>query len=160
MLPFSSVCPSYAWAIAYGGWPDDFSLRTSSLVVPACFCGSFLMRRSCVFLLSSCSARGRRLLSLLLGFASVPLPAAPAVFRGVSCHRLPLGGYASFLAPDPCPAPAVELFLWGLRCLWCGACFQPGAVLFLRHLRFAQVTLRGFCLFLAASACPTAALVA
>ena len=31
-------------------------------------------------LLSSCSARGRLLLCLLLGFASVPLPAAPAVF--------------------------------------------------------------------------------
>ena len=72
------------------------------------------MQRSCVFLLSSCSERGRRLLSLLLGFASVPIP---AVFRGVSCRRFPFGGYASFLAPDACPAPAVELCLWGLRCL-------------------------------------------
>ena len=95
-----------------------------------------MMRWSCLFLLSSCSAQGRRLLSLLLGFASVPLPAAPAVFRGVSCRRLPLGGYATFLAPDACPAPAVKLCLWGLRCLLCGACFQPCAVLFLRHLRF------------------------
>ena len=116
VLPVSSVCLSYAWAIACGGWPCRFSLRTSSLVVPACFCGSFLMRRSCVFLLSSCSARGRRLLSLLLGFASVPLPAAPAVFHGVSCRRFPLGGFATFLAPDACPSPAVELCLWGLRC--------------------------------------------
>ena len=135
VLPFSSVCLSYAWAIACGGWPYRFSMRPSSLVVSACFCGSFRMRRSCVFLLSSCSARGRRLLSLLLGFASVPLPAAPAVFRSVSCRRLPLGGYATFLSPDACPAPAVELCLWGLRCLYCGACFQPCAVL-LRRLLF------------------------
>ena len=116
VLPFSSVCLSYSWALACGGWPCSFSLRPSSLVVPACFCGSFLLRRSCVFLLSSCSAWGRRLLSLLLVFASVPLPAAPAVFRCVSCRRLPLGGYAPFLAPDACPAPVVELCLWGLRC--------------------------------------------
>ena len=116
VLPFSSVCLSYAWAIACSGWPYSFSMRPSSLVVPACFCGSFLLWRSCAFLLTCCSARGRRLLSLLLVFASVPLPAAPAVFRGVSCRRLPLGGYAPFLAPDACPAPAVELCLWGLRC--------------------------------------------
>ena len=94
-------------------------------------CGSFLGRQSCVFFLSSCSARGRLLLSLLLEFASVPLPTAPAVFRGVSCHRLPLGGYATFLAPVACPAPAVELYLLGLWCLWCGAWFQPCTVLFL-----------------------------
>ena len=87
-------------------------------------CGSFLGRRSCVFFLSSCSARGRLLLSLLLEFTSVPLPAAPAVFRGVSCRRLPLGGYATFLAPVACPAPAVELCLLGLRCLWCAAWFS------------------------------------
>ena len=31
-----------------------FALRTSSLVVPAVVCGSFLGRRSCVFFLSSC----------------------------------------------------------------------------------------------------------
>ena len=116
VLPFSSVCLSYAWAIACGGWPWSFSLRTSSLVVPACFCVSFLVRQSCVFLLS-CSAQGRHLLSLSLGFDSVPLPATPAVFSGVSCSRLPLGCYATFLAPDACPAPAVELCLWGLRCL-------------------------------------------
>ena len=73
------------------------------------------MRRSCVFFLSSCSARGRILLSLLLEFASVPLPAALAVFRGVSCRRLPVRGYAPFLAPVACPAPAVELCLLGLR---------------------------------------------
>ena len=75
------------------------------------------------------------LLSLLLGtglaiveplavVASVPLPAAPAVFRGVSCHRLPLGGYATFLAPVACPAPAVEHCMLGLRCFWCVAWFS------------------------------------
>ena len=43
-----------------------FSLRTSSLVVPACVCRSFLGWQSCVFSLSSCSAWGRLLLSLFL----------------------------------------------------------------------------------------------
>ena len=54
----------------------------------------------------------------------MPLPAAPAVFHGVSCRRLPLGGYATFLAPVACPAPAVERCLLGLRCLWCVAWFS------------------------------------
>ena len=39
----------------------------------------------------------------------MPLPAAVAVFRGVSCRRLPFGGSATFLSPVACPAPAVEL---------------------------------------------------
>ena len=72
----------------------------------------------------------------LTGVASVPLP---AVFRGVSCRRLPLRGYASFLAPVACPAPALELYLLSLRCLWCGAWFRPCAVLFLRGRRYAQL---------------------
>ena len=91
-------------------------------VVPAWVCRSFLWRQSCVFL--SCSARVRLLSSLLLGFASVPLPAMPAVFGGVSCRGLPLGVYATFLAAVACPAPAVDLCLMGLRCLWCGAWFS------------------------------------
>ena len=130
-----SACPTLGTSPAVAG-PAVFSLRPSSLVVPAWLCGCFVMWWSCVFLLSSCSARGRRLLSLLLGFASVPLPVAHAVFRGVSCRRLPFGGYTNILAPYACPAPAVELGLWGLRCLLCGACFQPFAVLLLRRLRF------------------------
>ena len=48
------------------------------------------------------------------GVAFVPLPAAPVVFHGVSCRRLPFGGSATFLAPVACPAPAVELC--------CGVC--------------------------------------
>ena len=59
-----------------------------------------------------------------MGVASVPLLAAPAVFHGVSCRRLPLGGYATFLAPVACPVPAVELCMLGLRCLWCVAWFS------------------------------------
>ena len=115
-------------------------------------CGCFVMRWSCVFLLSSCCVRGGRLLSLLLGFAYIPLPAAPVVFRGMSCRRLPFGGYATFLAPYACPAPAVELCLWGLRCLYCGACFchvtcsSYGACGF-AQLPLPPVTLRGFCIF-------------
>ena len=122
VLPFSSICLSYAWAIACGGWPYSFSLRTSSLVVPACFCGSFLMRWSCVFLFSSCSVQGRRLLSLLLGFASVPLPAAPAVFRGVSCRRLPLGVTQPFWLQIP-----VLLLRWSYVWEVCGV--SPTAAL-------------------------------
>ena len=147
--PFCSVCLSYAYTIACGCWPWGFLLRTSSLVVPACVCRSFQGRQSCVFFLSSCSARSWLLLSLFTGVASVPLP---EVFLGVSCRRLPLGGYASFLAPVACPAPAVELYLLGLRCLWCGAWFSslcralpPGPAVCAASLP--QVTLRGFCLF-------------
>ena len=62
--PFRSVCLSCTSTFACGCWPRGFSLRTSSLVVPACVCRSFLGWRSCVFFLS-CSARGRLLLSLL-----------------------------------------------------------------------------------------------
>ena len=61
VLPFHSVCLSYALTVACGCWPCGFLLRTSLRV-----CRSFLGRRSCVFFLSSCSARGRLLLSLLL----------------------------------------------------------------------------------------------
>ena len=119
VLPFSSICLSYAWAIACGGWPCSFSLRTSSLVFPACFCGSFLMRRSCIFLLSSCSVWGRHLLSLLLGFASVPLP---AVFRGVVLPQVTLRGLRN---------------LSGSRCLSCscgGAMSVGFAVSLVRRL--------------------------
>ena len=92
--------------------------------------------------------------------ASVPLPGAPAVFRGVSCRRLPLGGSATSLAPVACPAPVVE------PCCWVGGVFGvplgflPCAVLFLRVLRFAQVALVGFLTFLSPGTGPTAALVA
>ena len=48
VLPFGSVCLSYASTAAYGCWPCGFSLRTSLLVVPACVCRSFLGRRSCL----------------------------------------------------------------------------------------------------------------
>ena len=257
--PFRSVCLSYTSTFACGCWPCGFSLRISSLVVPACVCGSFLGRRSCVFFLSSCSARGGLLLSLLLvlllclflrrlrfsaacpaavypwglshlsgssclscscacgvafslrmpilhfdlrlrllalwvfaadlipgcpcvcvwvlsgaaelcllsllllgtgwaivepltGVVSVPLPAAPAVFRGVSCRSLPLGVKPPFWLQLP-----VLLLRWSSVCWACGVFgaslgFLPCAVLFLRGLRFAlltllQVDLGGFCLF-------------
>ena len=73
--------------------------------------------------------------------ASVPLPRAPAVFRGVSCRWLPLAGSATFLAPVSWPTPAVG------TCCWVGGVFSaplgflPCAVLFLRGLRFAQLPL-------------------
>ena len=37
--------------------------------------------------------------------------------------QVPFGGYSIFLAQVACPAPAVELCLWGLRYLSCGAWF-------------------------------------
>ena len=85
--------------------------------------------------------------------ASVPLPGAPAVFRGVSFRWLPFAGSATFLALVRWPTPAVE------TCCWVGGVFgtplgfRPCAVLFLQGLRFAQLplpqlTLGGvFCLF-------------
>ena len=116
-------------------------------------------------LLSSCLARGRLLLCLLLGFASVPLPAAPSVFRGVSCRRLPFGGYATFLAPVACPAPAVELCLLGLQCLSGVASFLPcvhysSGFCGWRCVPCRRLPLGVSALFLTPSACPTAALVA
>ena len=96
--------------------------------------------------------------------ASVPLPGALAVFRGVSCRWLPLAGSAAFLAPVSWPTPAVE------PCCWVGGVFGaslgslPCAVLFLRGLQFAQLTLPqvplgDFLPFLSPGACPFAALV-
>ena len=84
--------------------------------------------------------------------ASVPLPGAPAVFRGVSCRWLPLAGSATFLAPVRWPTPAV------VTCCWVGGVFGtplgflPCAVLFFQGLRFAQLplpqlTLGGFSAF-------------
>ena len=76
------------------------------------------------------------------------LPATPAVFRGVSCRRLPLGGYATFLAPIP-----VLLLQWSSVC-WVGGVlgvalgFPPCTMLFLRFCAAYPTagSLRGFCL--------------
>ena len=95
-VAFSLRMPLLRLAHPCGGWSWEFLLRSSSLVAPAFVCGSFLEWRNCVFFLSACLARGWLLLSHWLGLASVPLPAAPAVFRGVSCRRLPLWGSATF----------------------------------------------------------------
>ena len=68
------------------------------------------------------------------------------------CLNLPLAGSATFLAPVSWPTPAVE------PCCWIGGVFGaslgslPCAVLFLRGLQFAQLTLPQvplgiFCLF-------------
>ena len=83
----------------------------------------------------------------LSGVASVTSCGA-CVFRGVSCHRLPFGGYATFLAPVACPAPAVVLCCWVCGVLGVSLGFLPGVVLFLRGLRGAQVALGGFLTFL------------
>ena len=97
--------------------------------------------------------------------ASVPLPGAPEVFRGVSCRRLPLGGSATFLAPVACPAPEVE------PCCWVGGVFgaslgflplcltlPPGPAVCAAYP--AAGCPWGFLSFLSPGACPTAALVA
>ena len=133
------------------------------MCVCVCVCVGLFCCGGAVFFLSSCSAQGRLLLSLLLEFTSVSLP---AVFRGVFCRRFPLGGCADFLAPVACPAPAVELCLLGLRCLSCEAWgFCPCAVLCLRHLRFcaagpAAAYSSGFLPFSVPVCLPTAALMA
>ena len=104
---------------------------------PACVCGSFLGRQSCVFFLSSCSARGWLLLSLLLEFASVPLPAAPAVFPRRVLPQVTLRGLRKlFWLQLP-----VLLLRWSSVCWACGVFgaalgFPPCAVLFLRGLQF------------------------
>ena len=48
---------------------------------------TWLLAMFCGVLLSSCSELDGRLLSLLLGFSSVPLPAAPAVLHAVPYRR-------------------------------------------------------------------------
>ena len=75
------------------------------------------------------------------GVASMPIPAAPVVFHGVSCRWLPLGGSATFLAPVASPAPAMELFCWVCGIFGAPLGFLPRAMLSLRGLRFAQLTL-------------------
>ena len=76
----------------------------------------------------------------------MPLPGEPAVFRGVSCRWLPLAGSATFLAPVSWPTPAVET-CWVGGVFGAPLGFLPCAVLFLRGLWFAQLTLGGFSVF-------------
>ena len=71
-----------------------------------------LGQRSCAFFPLLLLGAGLAVVEPLSGVAFVALPAAPAVFRRVSCRRLPFGGFASFLAPVACTAPAVELCCW------------------------------------------------
>ena len=66
-------------------------------------------------------------------------------------QQVTLGGYATFLAPVACPAPAVELCCWVCGVLGVSLGFLPGVVLFLRGLRLAllpsrRLPLEGFCL--------------
>ena len=82
----------------------------------------------------------------------MPLPGAPAVFRGVSCRWLPLAGSATFLAPVSWPTPAVETCCWVGGVFGAPLGFLPCTVLFLRGLRFVQLplpqlTLGGFSAF-------------
>ena len=132
--PFlAQVCLSSAYLYPAVASLVGFSCGPTSLVVPVwvSFCGG-----GDVFL--SCSAWGRLLLSLFwccfcalgrLRFSRRVLP------------QVTLGGSAAFLAPVACPAPVVE------PCCWVGGVFGallgflPCAVLFLRGLQFAQLTL-------------------
>ena len=98
----------------------------------------------------------------LLGFPSVPLPAAPAVFCGVSCRRFPLEVTLPFWLKMP-----VLLMRWSYVCGGCGI-FVRGLFSLVPYSSSASCGLRsfpaagypqGFLPFLATSACPTAALV-
>ena len=108
------------------------------------------MRRSWVLLLSSCSARGRRLLHLFLGSFCASSCGACGFPRRVLL-QVPFGGYSTFLAQDACPAPAVELSLWGLRYLSCGACLALCRALLpapeVCAASLPPITLKGFCPF-------------
>ena len=84
----------------------------------------WLLAMFCGVLLSSCSALGRRLLSLLLGFSSVPLPAAPVVLHGVPYRMLPFGGYTTFLGPSACPALALVASVGLPPFPLCSQCFS------------------------------------
>ena len=108
------------------------------------------MRRSWVLLLSSCSAWG----DVCCTSSWVSFCASSCGACGFPQHvlpRVPFGGYLTFLAQDAFPAPAVELCLWGLRYLSCGACLAlcrallPPPVVCAASLP--PVTLKGFCPF-------------
>ena len=91
-------------------------------------CVGILLRwRSYVFFLSSCSARGRLLLSLFLMLLLCLF--LRRLRFSAACPALPLGGYATFLAPVACPAPAVELCCWVCGVLGASLGFLPGVVL-------------------------------
>ena len=160
---FDSVCLSSAYLYPAVAGLVGFSCGPPSLVVPVCVWGSF-WDGGAVSSFSPPARCGVGYCWASTGVASVPLPGAPAVFRGVSCRRLPLGGSATFLAPVACPTPAVEPCCWVGSVLGASLGFLPCAVLFLRGRRFAQltlpqVTLGGFLTFLSPGAWPTAALV-
>ena len=67
--------------------------------------------------------------------ASVPLPGAPAVFRGVSCRWLPLAGSTTYLAPVSWPTTVVDI------CCWVGGVLVHHLVFYLVP---ALLTLSGF----------------
>ena len=134
--------PILRFSLSCGSWPCGFWLRAPISGGPCvCVCvGFFLRQRSCVFFLSSCSAWGRLLLSLFwCGFCASSWGACGFPQRVLP--QVPLGGSTTFLAPVACLAPAVE------PCCWVGGVFGaplgflPCAVLFLRGLRFVQLTL-------------------
>ena len=117
-----------------------------------CVLDLFLRRQSCVFFLSSCLVWGWLLLASS-GVASVPLPGAPAVFRGVSCSWLPLAGSATFWL-----LLAGLLLQWtfvvGLAVSWYTTWFST---LCLRSFPCSSLPLTGFATFLAPVCWPTPA---
>ena len=103
-------------------------------------CGCIALQWCCVFL-SPPALRWVGICGASCGgFSSVPLPAAPAVFRFVPYCRFPFGGSASFLPPSACPVPEVGI------CLWCfEPCSSYGTCGF-TQLNLPQVPLWGFLL--------------
>ena len=114
------------------------TLRPSPGVAGLVICAAELLTGcpcGCVWVLSGVAELC--LLSLLLldaGLAVVE-PLTVVYFYASSCGAgglyaaYPAAGYPygvmqTFLAPVACPAPAVELCLLGLRCLWYGAWFS------------------------------------
>ena len=115
--------PVLRLSLSCGSWPCGFLLRHPISGGPCVCVWGFLRWRSCVFFLSSCSG-GVGYCCASYGVAFVPLPAAPVVFHGVSCRRLPFGGFRNLSGSSCLSYSCFGALLWGLQCLWCVAWFS------------------------------------
>ena len=144
---FDSVCLFSACLYPAVAGLVGFSCGPPSLVVPVCVCvGIFLRRRSCVFFLSSGSEWGRLLLRLFWCCFCASSCSANGFPRRV-LPQVTLRGFRNLSGSSCLSCSCGGALLWGLWCLGAPLGFLPCAVLFLRGLLFAQVTLGGFSAF-------------
>ena len=109
---FRSICLSSAYLYPAVAGLVDFCCGPPSLVVPVCVWGSF-WGGGAVSSFSPPAWRGVGYCWASSGVASVPLPGAPAVARGMSGRRLPLGVPHPFWLQLP-----VLLLRWSLVVGW------------------------------------------